>query len=158
MSSCGESGLELKTFKAEINSLEPARNFVVARAQAAGLAGEKMLNLQLALEEMTVNVVRYAYPADGGMMDVGCGIGPDGAEFRVLVRDSGRPFNPLDRQAPNLSDKVDERPIGGLGIYLTRKVTDRMEYARENGQNTLTMCFNIPRAENARQALKISSP
>ena len=60
-------------------------------------------------------------------------------ELRVEVEDDGHPFNPLDRPAPDLSKPVNERPIGGLGIYMMRKALDGMDYRRADGKNILVM-------------------
>ena len=57
----------------------------------------------------------------------------------IVVEDDGKPFNPLDAPPPNLDLPIDERPIGGLGIFLMKSLTSAMDYRREGDRNTLTL-------------------
>jgi anti-sigma regulatory factor (Ser/Thr protein kinase) len=60
-------------------------------------------------------------------------------ELRIEVEDDGRPFDPLAHSAPDLSQPLDKRPVGGMGIHMIRKSMDRVEYRRADGKNILTM-------------------
>ena len=95
------------------------------------------MKLKLACEELVVNVTSYAYP-DGteGFLDVDIQ-----KNDRIVVRfeDGGVPFNPLEREDPDTTLAWDERPIGGLGIFLVRSMMDDVRYAYENHKNVLTI-------------------
>lgn len=112
------------------------------------IAGEKNLDqamamsLNLALEEAVTNVILYAYP-DGidGLVDIEAYIREDCLEF--ILSDSGKPFDPTAAPEADVTLGVDERSIGGLGIYLVRNIMDSVSYRYENGKNILTMIKKI---------------
>ena len=114
--------------------------FVIEKAENAGFSGEKLFGIELAVEEIVVNVFSYAYPKGReGNVQIGC-LFCDNV-FRVQVTDDGFPFNPLLRAAPNIDKDISERTIGGLGIFLAREVADDISYERVNDQNVLVLSF-----------------
>lgn len=129
---------------AVMDSLEPFRHFVLEEAAKLPLPAELVPNLELALEELLVNVITYAYPRDlPGMIDLGC-CALDGRLFCIQVRDYGRPFNPLSLPEPDLTLDVLERPVGGLGIHLVRQVAELVHYEYADGSNRFSCCFASP--------------
>ncbi|PTX99887.1 ATP-binding protein [Verrucomicrobia bacterium LW23] len=93
----------------------------------------------LAVEEMMTNVIKYSYD-DAGVHDIHLDITCDGQHATIRLQDDGHEFNPLLAPPPNKDLPVEERPVGGLGIYLVRKmVNDDMTYQREDGWNILTI-------------------
>ncbi len=93
--------------------------------------------LRLACEEIVVNVMSYAYPeGSDGFLDVDIR-----KDDRIVIRfeDGGVPFNPLEHENPDTTLSWDERPIGGLGIFLVRSMMDDVRYAYENQKNVLTI-------------------
>lgn len=106
---------------------------------ASGKVGEEpCFNALLCLEEAVTNVIKYAF-ADPGEHDVAVEARLDAAELVLEVSDGGRTFDPLSAPAPNFDLPHEERPVGGLGIHLLRKLTDRMAYERAGGRNVLTL-------------------
>lgn len=102
--------------------------------------------LDLALEEMAGNIIRYGYDIPGErIIEIGIEFGT--TEVVLTLRDDGRPFNPL-AAAPPPSGGVEERDIGGVGVYLVRSMVKSMEYRREAGRNVLTL--RIGRGEQAK--------
>ncbi len=95
--------------------------------------------IRLSIEEAVENVVRYAYEGGLGWIEVGTGLDPDGVMLTILLRDAGVPFNPLDRPDPDVTLPAGERQIGGLGIFLCKKLMDSIEYVYEDGCNVLIM-------------------
>jgi anti-sigma regulatory factor (Ser/Thr protein kinase) len=96
--------------------------------------------IELALEEILVNVVRYAYDQDLGDVQLTFTLrDPDHLEVEVV--DWGKPFNPLTRKSLDPSQDLQSRPIGGWGIALARHLADRLDYTHENGKNTLSITF-----------------
>lgn len=98
--------------------------------------------LQLVVEEVVVNIVSYAYPDDAdGEVTITVSVTPSAIEFSFT--DSGVPFNPLEKEDPDTTLSADERPIGGLGIFLVKQMMDDVRYRYEDGQNILTAIKNL---------------
>lgn len=95
--------------------------------------------LRLSIEEAVENVVRYAYEDGIGWLEAGTEIDVDGPTLVIVLRDAGTPFNPLDRPDPDTDAPLEERQIGGLGIFLCKQMMDSVEYRYEDGCNILTM-------------------
>lgn len=95
------------------------------------------MTLKLACEEIVVNVTSYAYP-DGsdGFLDVDI---QKNDSIVIRFEDGGVPFNPLEHEDPDTTLSWDERPIGGLGIFLICSTMDDVRYAYENHKNVLTI-------------------
>ncbi len=110
----------------------------------ASLALEKKLgqSLRLATEEAVVNAIKYAYP-EGSEGIVSVYADSDRREIRFTIVDAGNPFDPTAAVPPDTRLDVQDRPIGGLGILLTRKIMDSVSYARKEGKNVLTLTKNI---------------
>ena len=102
----------------------------------------KLHEVQLALEEHLANLLHYAYD-DAGEHAILIGVRLAPEELRIQVQDDGRPFNPLERPAPDLSLPLEQRPIGGLGIHMMRKSLDGLEYRREAGKNIVVMIKRV---------------
>ena len=97
------------------------------------------LHIELVTEEIFVNIASYAYPDGGGFATVRR-IGGEGPEGLTLVFiDSGVPYNPLARPDPDLTLSAEERPIGGLGVFLVKKIVDEAHYEYRDGENILTV-------------------
>jgi anti-sigma regulatory factor (Ser/Thr protein kinase) len=92
----------------------------------------------LAIEEIATNCIKYGYDdAKEHVIEAKLALSPNA--LVVTVSDDGHPFNPLEAPGPDLSVAVEERAIGGLGLHMLRQLSDRMEYAREDGKNRLTL-------------------
>jgi len=128
---------------ADENALETARQFVLEHAERLNLPAPVIFKLELALEEILVNVVHYAYPpGTTGVVEVGCLAEDDG--ISLCIADSGRPFNPLEKETPDLNVEIEDRQIGGLGIFLTREMVDAIDYHREQDRNIVTFTIRKP--------------
>ncbi|MCQ2342553.1 MAG: SpoIIE family protein phosphatase [Paludibacteraceae bacterium] len=99
------------------------------------------LRLRLAVEEVVNNIVSYAYEEDG-VLDVFVHQYAFSNQHVVTMEyvDKGAPFNPLQKEQPDLTSGVGQRPIGGMGIYLARQITN-LNYRYENGENHLCMTY-----------------
>lgn len=98
--------------------------------------------IRLCVEEAVVNVVSYAYVDGQGSIEVSTEVDPEGM-LVILLRDSGVPFNPLDKPDPDITLSAQDRAIGGLGIYLCKQLMDSVEYEYTDGCNNLTMKIKI---------------
>lgn len=94
--------------------------------------------VRLACEEVIVNIISYAYP-DGVDGYIELNIACEGNELQIEICDGGKPFNPMEMQAPDVTQHLDDRNIGGLGIYLVYQTMDRVEYLYEDGRNKLVL-------------------
>jgi len=124
--------------EAKTTSLRQVMDFVRKGAAEARFPEARMGELDLMIEEIFVNVCRYAYP-DGttGMVTITYWISVSG-ELKVEVADHGVEFNPLAAEPANATLDLEDRPIGGLGIFLVRTLAASLTYCREAGWNRLT--------------------
>lgn len=99
--------------------------------------------LRLSIEETVENVVQYAYKDSIGWMEVETSLDDKALMLTVTLKDAGKPFNPLEMPDPDITLSVEEREIGGLGIYLCKQLMDEVTYRYEDGCNILTMKKNI---------------
>ncbi len=103
---------------------------------AAHLSGRTACNVSLAFEEMATNVIKYSYDDPGEhVLDIRIQI----EETRVVMTliDDGHEFDPTRCPEPDVNQGIMERPVGGLGIYLTARLSESMKYVRKNGKNML---------------------
>jgi serine/threonine-protein kinase RsbW len=124
---------------AEAASISAFGEFVRGGAIAAGIAADQFGRLDLVLEELLINAARYAYAPGSGEVEVGYVAG--NGKLVVEIIDSGRVFNPLEADPPDLSRGLAERPIGGLGVFLVKNMVESIDYRRENGRNVLSFTF-----------------
>jgi len=129
------------TLPATLDSLQAFLDFARAGADNAGLAQSDWEKLELVLEELLVNVARYAYQPESGAVELGYAVEGPGI-LTLEISDTGRVFNPLEQPVPDLSAGLFDRPIGGLGLFLVRSLTNSLAYRREEGRNTVS--FRVP--------------
>ncbi len=123
---------------ARLENLEALVAHVAECARGAGFDPKKISEVEIAAEEALVNVVNYAYQGEAGNVRVGCSL-EEGDRFVIEIKDSGIPFDPLSQADPDISSDVLHRKIGGLGIFLIRKLMDDVSYRYDKGENVLTL-------------------
>ncbi len=133
--------MEWLTLPSEPDSLEKFRAFVLPRMQRSPIPAAKLPVLELALEEILINVISYAYDGNPGVIRVGCSA--DRHRFVVSFRDNGKYFNPLEREEVSVDATIDDRPIGGLGIHLVKNMVDEISYRRVDESNVLEVAFTF---------------
>ena len=101
-------------------------------------------------EELAFNIFSYAYDGNPGAFTLRVCLCPLENKVTMEFRDKGKPFNPLEQPPPDLEADIDDREIGGLGITLSKQLTDRQVYKYEDGQNVLLVEKIIRPAKNAR--------
>ena len=110
---------------------------ILKEAKSMGFSQEAVNQIQLAAEEALVNVIHYAYPDKDG--EVKITVNPQqGKQLEVVITDQGVAFDPLSLPEPDLETPLESRKIGGLGVYLMRKLMDEVRYKREGGRNILS--------------------
>ncbi len=126
----------------DIQQIPQLAEFVETIAEEKLLDQSLAMSLNLALEEAVTNVILYAYPKGAdGLVDVEAILKPHSLEF--IITDSGVPFDPTAVPEADVTLSADERPIGGLGIYLVNKLMDELHYQRIDDKNVLSMKKNI---------------
>jgi len=127
------------TFDANFDNLDEIREFVAEAARQIGFSEKEIYTIQLAADEAGSNIIEHAYAGiRGGKLEIECIISED--ELTIIMRDHGRSFDPSSVPEPNVKADLSERKIGGLGMYLMRKLMDEVKYetTAETG-NILTM-------------------
>ena len=127
---------------AELDNLYVVLDVLRDFAKRQRIDAEKISQLELTTEEMFVNIVHYAYPDTRGNIEIHYTL-TDDHTFVIEFSDWGIPFDPLSVPAPDLAAYVKNQTIGGLGIFLVRKLMDDVQYRRENGKNMLTLVMNL---------------
>ncbi len=126
----------------DIRQIPQLAGFIETVAQDARLDKSLAMSLNLALEEAVTNVIMYAYPqGSDGLVDIEAVIRKDSIDFMVI--DSGKPFDPTAVPDANIESALEDRPIGGLGIFLVRNIMDTVKYERKEGKNLLSMTKRI---------------
>ncbi len=125
--------------------LESIRAYVLQMAAAAGASDSVLFRIELAIEEALTNIFKYAYSETGGELEVACSVSSDPERtLTVVIRDWGVHFDPLRCEPPDISQDLNDRPVGGLGIFLIRKIADRVVYCPLKNGNQLALSFNVP--------------
>ena len=132
-----------KTFPAKTDALSDVLAFVEQELEKHECPMKIQTAICVAIEEVFVNVAHYAYGEGEG--DVTFAIDFDEATRNITFRmaDKGVAFDPLNKPDPDITLSAEEREIGGLGIFITKKTMDLVTYAYENGENILTMIKKI---------------
>ena len=124
------------TIDAKTENLDEVLAFLEKELSAHDCPIKTQVQLQVAAEEIFVNVANYAYGSDTGKVTVSIDFAED-EETEISFTDKGMPFNPLEKEDPDVTLSVEERPIGGLGIYMVKKTMDSVEYEYRGGNNVL---------------------
>lgn len=131
--------MRTEIFPADFSSLQAIRDFVAQAALDAGMDDKEAYAVQLAVDEAASNIIEHACcELECSQIEITCNARADG--LAIILRDHGRPFDPKKIKAPNLGTDISKRKIGGLGMYMIRKLMDEVCYetSPENG-NTLTL-------------------
>ena len=135
--------MTIKTFPAKTEVLSDVLGFVDEMLQTYECPMKVQMAVCVAIEEVFVNVAHYAYGEGEGDMTLGIGFDEDSRNITFRMTDKGVPFDPLKKPDPDITLSAEDREIGGLGIFITKKTMDTVEYAYENGENILTMIKKI---------------
>ena len=132
-----------RTFPAKIEALTDVLGFVDLMLEKYECPMKIQTGVCVAIEEVFVNVARYAYKDGEGDAELTIGFNDESRTVTFIIKDKGVPFDPLQKPDPDITLSADERDIGGLGIFITKKTMDTVTYAYENGENILTMTKKI---------------
>ena len=128
--------LESRIFKADKKELDNLFEYSSKLLALLDFNNRDIIMINTALEEVFVNVCSYAYDGSG---TVEVSLSSDMQKVTFVFKDSGKPFNPLDREDPNINASSEEREIGGLGIFMVKKIMDHVFYEYKDGFNVLKL-------------------
>lgn len=123
---------------ARLDNLYKLLAFVASCAKQLGAGEERIREIDLVMEELLVNIFNYAYPERPGEVAIACRA-DDAGRLLVEIADEGVPFDILSRDDPDREAGIEERAIGGLGIFFVRRLVQEIRYRREGGRNILTL-------------------
>jgi len=128
------------TSPARMEHLKRLIQFVAGHAETAGFEIHRIREIELAAEEILVNIFNYAYPGMEGDVSIMCRA-EDGS-LRLEFSDTGVPFNILDVPDPDVTADISHRRVGGLGIFFVKEMADEAWYRREGDRNVLMLIFS----------------
>jgi len=124
------------TIDARVGNLNMVIRFISERLEAAGCSMKQQAQMTIAAEEVFVNIASYAYGQMSGGATVRVAIGD---EIIVEFEDGGRPYNPIARKDPDITIGTEKREVGGMGVFMVKKLMDSVEYRRDKDKNILTL-------------------
>ena len=127
------------TVLATIENLKQVIAFVDAELEALDCSMKVQIQIDVAVEEIFVNIAHYAYAPGSGQATIRVETSLEPKAVTVTFTDKGIPYDPLSRPDPDVTLSAEERQIGGLGIYMVKKTMNEMEYEYRDGQNVLRM-------------------
>ena len=129
-----------KSFKAELNELPKVQEFIAGELKNNGSLKDIINQISLVTEEIFSNICNYAYDNSG---DCKVKLEFNNNMVDIIFEDSGKKFNPLEKEGPNINGSASERNVGGLGIYMSRNMMDNIDYKYENNKNILKITKKI---------------
>ncbi len=129
------------TLPATIENIDVATDFIDEELEAHNCPMKAITQINIALDELFSNIARYAYPDSQGMATVRIDI--DSERIFLQLADSGIEFNPLKNDDPDITASIDNRSVGGLGIFMVKKTMDEVKYEYINNQNIISIIKKI---------------
>ena len=129
--------------EAKVEKLDEVLEFMQEYLDKQDCSPKVGIQLAVAVEEIYVNIAHYAYVDREGTGDAIIRFNMEGNQLVITFIDSGIPFDPLAKADPDVTLSVEERQIGGLGIYMVKKSMDDVKYERKDDQNILTLYKTI---------------
>lgn len=127
------------SIEANVENLQAVLDHIDGELALAGCPMTVQIQIDIAVEEMFVNIASYAYESGSGPARIGIEISDDKLTAKIVLTDQGIPFDPLAKPDPDVTLSADERQIGGLGIYMVKKTMDDVAYEYKDGSNILTI-------------------
>lgn len=126
-----------RTFVASLEMIPAIVEYVSEVAAEFGVHPKRVLHLELAVEEAAANICSYAYKVPPG--EVTLSIVQESEMVRIELVDAGIPFDPLTMETPDIKTELEKREVGGLGIFLIRRMLDEVHYNRRDDLNVLSL-------------------
>ncbi len=124
-------------------NLDEVQKFVSEKVEAENCSPKTMMQINVAVEEIFVNIAHYAYAPEKGKATVRIEVSNDPLAVSITFIDHGIPYDPLAKTDPDVTLSAEDREIGGLGIFMTKRLVDDISYAYSDGKNILTLKKNL---------------
>ena len=131
------------TMDATSDSITKTQEFIANKLDILESGVDEKRQIDVAIDEIVGNIASYAYEGGTGPVTVGASIDISHKTIEIIFKDKGVYFNPLDKEAPDVSLAAKKRKIGGLGIFLVKKTMDDMQYEYTDGQNILKLVKKV---------------
>ena len=131
------------TLPATTENIEVATDFINEILESVDCPIRTQMQLDIALDELMSNVARYAYAPQTGDITVSVEIADDPRRAVLTLTDNGVPYDPLQKEDPDITLSAEERQIGGLGIFIVKNAMDEMRYCYKDNQNIVTIIKNL---------------
>ena len=131
------------TLEASLDNLNKALAFIDENLEEAECGMKAQMQIDVAVEEIFVNIASYAYAPGRGSATLRLELKEEPRSAVITFLDRGIPYDPLQKDDPDVSLPAEERKIGGLGIFMVKKSMDEMHYEYRDGQNILTIVKNL---------------
>ena len=137
----GKAGVEVKELrvKADVSELDKVLSFTDTILESMGCSMKVQMQIDVAVEEIFVNIAHYAYPSGDGEAVIRVGADEANRAVSITFIDQGIPYDPLKNEDPDITLSAEDRPIGGLGIFMVKKSMDDVSYEYKDSQNQLTI-------------------
>ena len=132
--------------KNDTKELDKLPGIIEEYAELNGLSGKQTFEMTLVLDELLSNIMNYAYE-DTKDHDISLNFSRDAEGIQIVLQDDGFPFDPTQHGDPVIDSPLEERQIGGLGVFFVRQYMDRFEYSREGNLNVVRLCKKLPPPE-----------
>lgn len=142
---------DYKTIKilADMANYTSVIDWIIEQCNQTKISTSAITKLQLAVEEIFVNIASYAYPPKEGDVEISYYLDNELNQIEMKFTDSGKPYNPLtEAKQPDITLSAEERPIGGLGLFLVKNTMDYVNYEYSDGKNIFTIKMNIDKNKN----------
>ena len=120
------------------DQIDTVRKFFDDYSKENKLTEKTVHDIQMALDELLTNIVNYGYEdTDEHQIDIHFGVNDDAVKVEIV--DDSKPYNILEKDNPDISLSMEDKPIGGLGIFLIKKLMSNVDYYTKEGKNHLVM-------------------
>ena len=119
------------------DNLDQVNEFVESMIEDAGCSSRTIMQIRISVEEIFVNIANYAYTPETGKATISVEVSDDAAIVTIIFMDSGTQYDPLAKEDPDVTLSFEERQIGGLGIFMTKKSVDELSYLRDDTKNVV---------------------
>ena len=124
---------------AKITASEYLAEWLTAIAKELNMPSKALRQCLIVSDEIFSNIAYYAYPQNQGDVNIKVAFDKDNHILIITFTDTGIAYNPLETPEPDITASVEDRKIGGLGIFMVKKLMDNIEYTRKNDCNVLTL-------------------
>lgn len=131
------------TVDAKIENVDKVLDFVDAELEKANCNPKTIIEINIAIDEIFSNIANYAYKDNNGTATIEMELNDKTKDVVITFIDSGIPYNPLLKEDPDVKAKLEDRNIGGLGVFMVKKIMDDVVYEYREGKNVFKIRKNI---------------